>query len=223
MVIVLTGSTRGLGLALTREFKKLGHTVVGCGRSRSRIQELSADYPEDAFQTLDVTDSTAVNKWAENVIHRFGAPDLLVNNAAMINRNAPLWEIETSEFNRLIDINLKGVFYTLKAFLPAMIDRGSGTVVNLSSGWGRSTSPEVAPYCCSKWGIEGLTKALAQELPPGIAAVPLNPGIINTEMLQNCFGKGASSYPEPASWAVGAAKMLIGLGPQHNGQSLSVG
>jgi NAD(P)-dependent dehydrogenase (short-subunit alcohol dehydrogenase family) len=80
-----------------------------------------------------------------------------------------------------------------------MIRRGSGVIVNFSSGWGRSVSAEVAPYCASKWAVERLTRALAEELPSGLAAVPLNPGIINTEMLQSCFGADAQNYPEPAA------------------------
>ena len=73
----------------------------------------------------------------------------------------------------------------------------SGVIVNFSSGWGRSTDAEVAPYCATKWAIEGLTQAFAQELPSGMAAVALNPGIINTDMLQSCFGGSASGYPSP--------------------------
>jgi NAD(P)-dependent dehydrogenase (short-subunit alcohol dehydrogenase family) len=94
-------------------------------------------------------------------------------------------------------------------------------VVNFSSGWGRSTDAEVAPYCATKWAIEGLTRALAQELPAGMAAVPLNPGIINTEMLRNCFGGSASSYPSPEEWAKRAVPFLLSLGGQHNGQPLT--
>jgi NAD(P)-dependent dehydrogenase (short-subunit alcohol dehydrogenase family) len=95
--------------------------------------------------------------------------------------------------------------------------------VNFSSGWGRSTSPEVSAYCASKWGIEGMTQALAQELPRGLAAVALNPGVINTEMLQRCFGKeGAAQYPSAQQWAEAAGPYLLKLGPKDNGQALTV-
>ena len=94
-------------------------------------------------------------------------------------------------------------------------------IVNFSSGWGRSTSPEVAPYCASKWAIEGLSQALAQELPPGLAAVALNPGIINTDMLQRCFGPGASAYPTADEWAKKAVPFLANLGASDNGRSLT--
>jgi NAD(P)-dependent dehydrogenase (short-subunit alcohol dehydrogenase family) len=96
-------------------------------------------------------------------------------------------------------------------------------IVNFSSGWGRSTDAEVAPYCATKWAIEGLTQALAQELPEGMAAVPLNPGIIDTDMLRSCFGASASSYPNPAEWAKRAVPFLLKLGPKDNGRQLTVG
>ncbi len=103
-----------------------------------------------------------------------------------------------------------------------MIDRGSGVIVNFSSGWGRSTSPGVAPYCAAKWAIEGLSQALAADLPRGLAAVALNPGVINTDMLRLSFGASADSYPEPTVWVERAVPFLLKLGPQHNGQALSV-
>jgi NAD(P)-dependent dehydrogenase (short-subunit alcohol dehydrogenase family) len=95
-------------------------------------------------------------------------------------------------------------------------------IVNLSSGWGRSTSPEVAPYCATKYAVEGLTLALAQELPGGMAAVPLNPGVIDTDMLRQAWSDGAASYPKPDQWAKKAAPFLLALGPKDNGRSLTV-
>jgi NAD(P)-dependent dehydrogenase (short-subunit alcohol dehydrogenase family) len=103
-----------------------------------------------------------------------------------------------------------------------MVRRKSGVVVNLSSGWGRSTSPEVAPYCASKYAVEGMTLALAQELPPGMAAVPLNPGVIDTDMLRQAWADGASDYPKAEQWAKQAAPFLLNLGPKDNGRSLTV-
>jgi NAD(P)-dependent dehydrogenase (short-subunit alcohol dehydrogenase family) len=82
-----------------------------------------------------------------------------------------------------------------------MIKRGQGGIVNFSSGCGQSVDAEVAPYCATKFAIEGLTKALALELPASLSAVALNPGIIDTAMLQSCFGASASGYETPAEWA----------------------
>ena len=220
--IVLTGVTRGLGRAMAQQFLALGHSVLGCGRSRSHIDELTrAHGAPHNFAAVDVADDSMVQAWAKQVLASHGPPDLLLNNAALINTNAPLWEVPAEEFDRLIDVNVKGVANVLRAFVPAMVARGSGVIVNFSSGWGRSTSPEVAPYCASKYAVEGLTKALAQELPPGLAAIPLNPGVIDTDMLRSSFGGAASGYIAPEKWAKKVVPWLLELGPNQNGQSLT--
>ena len=103
-----------------------------------------------------------------------------------------------------------------------MISTGRGVVVNFSSGWGRSTDAGVAPYCASKWAIEGLTRALAQELPKGMAAIPLNPGIIDTDMLRQSFADAAGNYPSPEEWARRAAPFLLKLAARDNGRPLDV-
>lgn len=100
--------------------------------------------------------------------------------------------------------------------------QGQGTIVNFSSGWGRSTSPGVAPYCASKWAIEGLTQALAQEVPPGITTIALNPGIIHTEMPETCFGEQAHHYPSPQIWVQKAVPFILNLAAKDNGQALTV-
>ena len=219
-VIVLTGASRGLGHAMLEGFLARGHTIAACARSK-----ISTNLPQakpQLFATLDVTNASEVESWAKSIISQIGAPDLLINNAALINRSAPLWQLTPDEFNPVIDVNIKGVFNCIRAFVPAMIQKQRGVIVNFSSGWGRSTAPEVAPYCATKWAIEGLTQALAQELPPGMAAIPLNPGVIDTEMLRNCFGGSAGSYTKPSAWAKSAVPFLLNLGPSQNGQSLTV-
>lgn len=222
--IVITGATRGLGRALLAPFSQAGMRIAGCGRSEAGISALRQVYPlPHHFSVVDVSDETSVEKWAETVLAEFGVPDLLINNAALINEPASLWEVPTEEFSRIVDVNIKGIHLVLRAFLPAMISHGTGLVVNLSSGWGRSTSPEVAPYCTTKWAVEGLTQALAQELPDGLAAIPLNPGVIDTDMLRTCFGTGAGGYPDAEHWARKAAPFILGLGPESNGKSLTVG
>lgn len=222
-LVIITGVTRGLGRAMVDEFSKLGHTVVGCGRSKERIAELEGHFPRPHdFSMVNVASDDEVQAWAGKVLAAHGAPDLLVNNAAIINRNARLWEVSAREFSDVIDVNIKGVANVIRHFVPAMAEQASGVIVNFSSGWGRSTDAEVAPYCATKWAIEGLTQALAQELPPGMAAIPLNPGIINTEMLQSCFGGSASDYPSAAQWAKVAVPFLLNLGPGDNGKPLCV-
>lgn len=222
-VIVLTGATRGLGRALVEAFAGAGHTVIGCGRGEDQVRALAAQFPNPhSFARVDVTDAAAVEAWAQGAVAAHGPPDLLVNNAALMNTLAPLWEVPSSEFAAVVSVNVIGVHNVIRAFVPHMVACKSGVIVNLSSGWGRSTSPEVAPYCASKYAIEGLTLALAQELPAGMAAVPLNPGVIDTDMLRQAWADGASAYQKPEAWARRAAPFLLSLSAKDNGRSLSV-
>ena len=163
-----------------------------------------------------------MSEWARAIETSVGSPDLLINNAAVMTAPTPLWKVAASEFDAVIDVNVKGVANVLRAFLPAMVQRRSGVIVNLSSGWGRSTSADVAPYCASKYAVEGLTLALAQELPMGMAAVPLNPGVIDTDMLRQAWADGAAHYPKADAWAERACPFLLGLSAKDNGRSLTV-
>ena len=221
MVIWLTGCTAGLGRALVEEFSKLDHTVVGCGRNEIALQKLRDTYPDHHFLTCDVSSDESAREFCDRALLAAGEPELLINNAAMINDTAPLWEVSAEDFDRVMAVNISGVANIIRHSLPSMIANKKGIIVNLSSGWGRSTSPEVAPYCASKWAIEGLTKALAQELPRGLAAVSLNPGIIATDMLRTAFGAEAEDYQGPESWAKTAAPFLLNLTPSQNGQEVT--
>jgi NAD(P)-dependent dehydrogenase (short-subunit alcohol dehydrogenase family) len=220
--VLITGTTRGLGRAMVDEFARLGHTVLGCGRTKREVEQLRKKYgaPHD-FYMVDVSNDEEVKSWASLLLNLHGAPDLVVNNAAIINKNSRLWEISAREFAQVIDINLKGTANVIRHFAPEMVRRRKGVFVNFSSGWGRSADAEVAPYCASKWAVEGLTLALAQELPSGMAAIPLNPGIINTEMLRSCFGESAENYIAPEEWARTAVPFILNLGPADNGKQLS--
>ena len=220
--IIITGATKGLGRALTEEYIQLGHNIIGCGRSIDSIKSMSNPYKKNAdFQVVDISNHNQVHTWAEDVLNKFGCPDFLLNNAGVINRNAPLWDVPEKEFSDVIDTNIKGIYNTVKEFVPEMIKVGKGTVVNFSSGWGRSTSPEVAPYCSSKWAIEGLSKSLAQEIPKGMVSVALNPGVIDTDMLRSCWNENARRYEKPENWAKRAAPFILNINPNDNGASLT--
>lgn len=221
--IVITGVSRGLGRALAEGFIRAGHRVAGCARSASAISELNEQTSApNRFEVVDVTDHPQVESWASSIIDDQGPPDLLINAAALINRNAPLWQISPEEFSLIVDVNIKGVYHTIAEFVPAMVQRGTGVVVNFSSYWGRSTSADVAPYCATKWAIEGLSRGLANDLPAGMASIAFNPGVVHTEMLESCFGDSASSYPSPDSWAESAVPFMLGFGAKDNGQAVTV-
>ncbi len=221
--IVITGVSRGLGRGLCDELIRLGHAVIGVARTAESIASLRLQHPTPHdFALVDVADAAQVEAWASRVISSYGAPDLLVNNAGIMNTNAMLWEVSPKEFEQVLRVNLLGTFHCIRAFVPTMIARGQGGIVNFSSTWGTTTSPLVAPYCASKWGVEGLSQALAQELPGQLFCVAVNPGVIDTEMLRLCFGGTAEHYRSVHDWARAATPFLLELTRRHNGLSLNV-
>jgi NAD(P)-dependent dehydrogenase (short-subunit alcohol dehydrogenase family) len=214
--IVITGVTRGLGRAMVDEFARLGHRVSGCARTKDEIEELTRIYPGQDFQTVDVASDAEVRHWAEHVLRKYGPPDFVLNNAAVINLKASLWEVGDREFSYEIDINIKGVVNVIRHFVPSMISRKRGVIVNFSSRWGKKFEKQMAPYCATKWAVLALTRALAEELrPDGVAAIAINPGIVKTRMLQRYLGQTASldatSYLTPAEWAKIAVPQLLRL------------
>ncbi|KAK6159676.1 hypothetical protein DH2020_003057 [Rehmannia glutinosa] len=230
--VLITGVSRGLGKALALELAKRGHTVIGCSRTPDRLSSLQSELASASesmsnnnkhlIMNVDVRSNSSVEGLARDLVEKKAIPDIIVNNAGTINRNNRIWEVPVDEFDTVIDTNIKGTANVLRHFIPVMIEKKHGIIVNISSGWGRSAAAQVAPYCASKWAVEGLTRAVAKELPPGMAVVALNPGVINTEMLQSCFGSSAALYPTPESWAPRAATLILHLTVADNGASLTV-
>lgn len=221
--VAVTGVSRGCGRALAVELAAAGHEVHGCARDRSKLEELARTLgPGHTFQAVDVTDAAAVRAWAKTISAHGSGPDLVVNNAGLINSSAPLWEVNSSQLAAVVDVNVKGTAYVMQAFLPAMVAAQRGAIANFSSGWGRSVAPGVAPYCATKWAVEGLSLATAGEVPQGVAVVAVNPGIIHTEMLESCFGDDAGAYDDPGAWARRAAPFLLALGAPDNGSRVTI-
>ena len=143
LTIVITGATKGLGKALAEEYIQLGHNVIGCGRDAASIQSLSTIYEGKAdFHVVDISSYYQVQKWSARVLKKYRAPDLLINNAGIINKNAFVWEVPQEEFSSVIDVNIKGTYHTIKLFVPSMIKSKNGIVVNFSSGWRVSSTSD---------------------------------------------------------------------------------
>ena len=205
---------------MTLEFASRGWRIAGGARDTQALAELESTLStEHLLQSMDVTKPEEVDDFAQAIEDILGTPDLLVNNAGLINRNAPMTKVSPEEFSSILAVNLGGIHNMIRAFVPKMEKAGRGIIANFSSYWGQSTAPDVGPYCATKWGVEGLTRSLAQELPSGLAAVAFNPGVINTDMLRSTFGKDAQSYPLPQEWAVDAVTRLENLSLRDNGNT----
>lgn len=140
-LILITGVSRGLGRVMTEAFIELGHTVIGCSLNREAIASLEQQFGEPHhFTAVDIANEIQVKNWSQIISSKYDAPDLIINNAGIVHELAPLWEIEGEIFDRVIDINIKGVANVLRHFLPQMVAKSQGVIVNFSPGWGRYTA-----------------------------------------------------------------------------------
>jgi NAD(P)-dependent dehydrogenase (short-subunit alcohol dehydrogenase family) len=224
--ILITGVTSGIGFALTKAFAQRGDIVIGCGRDPHKIMSIQKEFRSPhLFQTVDVSDANAVSLWAQSIYQQFPTIDIIINNAGVKNKIAPLWEISTQDFQQVMDINVTGPFNIIKNFVPCMIEHNQGVIINFSSEWGRVTDAKVAPYCASKFAIEGLTQALAKELPSKMIAVTVSPFIVFTSLLEACkelllpgeYEAGIS----PEAWANFVIPKIFELTLADNGKAFT--
>lgn len=221
--VIITGVTQGLGRAMVDRFHELGWNIYGCGRSKDKIEELKKQYSKiHDFQVIDVSDSQQVNNWANYILNTHTAPDMIINNASIVNQHAQLWKITAQEFENVMNVNVNGVVNVIRAFVPAMVARKEGIIINMSSSWGREGEAELAPYCASKFAIEGITKSMALELPHGMAVVALDPGgSISTPMLKSCAPQYINESPTPETWSHKAIEYILNITIDKNGDSLT--
>jgi len=165
-VAVVTGGGTGLGEAIARGFADAGASLVLCGRTGENLEKVASGIESAGGRALpvkaDVTRRDEVDALAEKALGEFGKVDILVNNAG-INMVKPFLELEEAEWDAVLDTNLKGCFYCCQAFGRGMVERGSGSIINVVSVFGLTGFINLAPYIASKGAIVQLTKALAVE------------------------------------------------------------
>ncbi len=182
-VALITGGGRGLGKAMALGFAQEGADVIICSRTIQEIESVANEIRSLSGKALcvktDVSKEDEVRNLADSALKEFGRIDVLINNAG-INMPRPVTEVTDltiEAWDRMISINLRGPFLCTKAFLPSMIDRESGSIINISSGMAKRGRAGFAPYNASKFGLEGFTQALAEEVKQdNIAVNSLSPG-----------------------------------------------
>jgi 3-oxoacyl-[acyl-carrier protein] reductase len=185
--VLITGASRGIGKATARLFAEEGYNVIiNYLHSYEQAQALCAELAAKGCSTTavkaDVAEWAQVNSMFEQAAHRFGAIDVLINNAGIAQQKL-FTKITSEEWQRMLAVNLTGVFNCCKAVLPAMIERKQGKIINISSIWGIVGASCEVHYSTAKAGVIGLTKALAKELgPSNIQVNCVAPGVIDTEM-----------------------------------------
>lgn len=186
-VAVITGAGRGIGAAIAREVALLGATAVVCGRTESNLRACADSIAKAGGKAqalpCDVSDLKSVEEAARQVESQFGRIDILVNNAGVGGFGGPLYELPTEEWERIMNTNLRGVYYMTRAFAPMMIRGHSGHIINISSLAGKNALPNGAAYAASKWGLNGLSYSMAEELRShNIRVSVICPGSTNTEL-----------------------------------------
>jgi NAD(P)-dependent dehydrogenase (short-subunit alcohol dehydrogenase family) len=188
-VVVITGTSSGIGLASAIAFARAGHTTYATMRNLGKAEALrEAAAKVDVslhIETLDVTDGESVDRLFRVVDQREGRVDVVVNNAG-IGGASPLELVPEEEHRAMFETNYWGAVRTIQAVLPGMRERGVGVIVNVSSGAGLVASPNQVPYCASKWALEALSETLAFEMRPfGVRVVLIEPGVVATQVFEN--------------------------------------
>ena len=216
-VALITGAGRGIGAAIAAKLAGIGATSLLFGRNRSTLQSTA-----DAIAKLggkseilpcDVTDLRAIEAVAAHIEKAYGRVDILVNNAGIGGFNSPLHQLPPDSWDQILNTNLRGVYYMIHAFAPMMIRARSGHIINISSLAGKNALPNGAAYAASKWGLNGLTYSLAEELRGyNIRASVVCPGSVDTDLSPHA-GKDHSKILQPEDVAHVVA-MLVTQAPQ---------
>jgi NADP-dependent 3-hydroxy acid dehydrogenase YdfG len=180
-VAVITGASSGIGEATARALASDGHRVALLARRTDRIEALAAELGDGALAIeADVTDRDSLVSAAERVQRELGAADILVNNAGVMLL-APFSSDQMVEIRQMLEVNLLGAMTVTEVFLDQLRD-GGGDLVNISSVAGRTARPGNAVYAATKWGLNGWSEALRQELQPDIRVMVIEPGAVATEL-----------------------------------------
>lgn len=188
-VVVITGASSGLGEAAARHLAALGARLVLGARRADRLHALAADLNgrgDEAISVVtDVTDRHQVQMLVDAAVRTYGRVDVMVNNAGIMPQ-APLEHLLVDEWERTIDVNLKGVLYGIAAALPVMRQQRSGHIINVSSVAGHKVVPNAAVYAATKFAVRALTEGLRLEVKPyGLRTTLISPGAVDTELPQH--------------------------------------
>ncbi len=200
-VAVVTGAGRGIGAAIGQKLALMGATTVLCGRSTKPLEAVASGISAfggraDAVP-CDVSSLESVLDLAARVERTYGRTDVLVNNAGVGSFSGPLYEMTPEAWEKVLNTNLRGVYYCIRSFAPLMIRAHAGHIVNISSLAGKNALPNGAAYAASKWGLNGLSYSVAEELRVhGIRVSVVCPGSVNTELSPH-IGKDPQKMLQP--------------------------
>lgn len=191
-IAVVTGGGRGIGREIALAFAQAGADLVLASRTKADLDRVAAEIEGLGRRALplpaDIRDPDAVNEMAAEALAHFGRVDVLVNNSGIAGPVAPLWEVETDGWHNTFDINVHGVFYGCRAFIPAMLEQGSGSIIVIGSMTGKRPMLNRTPYTATKMALVGLVRTLAWDLgTSGIRVNLISPGAVAGPRMENSF------------------------------------
>jgi 3-oxoacyl-[acyl-carrier protein] reductase len=216
-VAVITGAGRGIGAAIARALAGLGATAVLCGRTCSALESTAGAIVQAGGKAevlpCDVTQLNSLGAASKRIESSLGRVDILVNNAGIGGFGGPLHQLPPDAWDQILNTNLRGVYYSIRAFAPMMIRADAGHIINISSIAGKNALPNGAAYAASKWGLNGLSYSVAEELRGhNIRVSVICPGSTNTDLSPHA-GKDTSKMLQPDDVAHAVA-MLVTQTPQ---------
>lgn len=183
--VLVTGASSGIGAAVATHLARTGHDVVAGARRTDRLDALVAELGEArgslTTHALDVTDRTAVADFVAAAREQHGSVDVLVNNAGLMPLS-PLAALQVDEWDRMIDVNVRGVLYGIAAVLPVFEAQGHGHVVTVASIGAHEVVPTAAVYCGTKYAAWAITEGLRQEADPSVRVTTISPGVVESEL-----------------------------------------
>jgi 3-oxoacyl-[acyl-carrier protein] reductase len=214
---LVTGSGKGIGAAIARKLAALGATTVVSGRTRSDLERTATAITQAggkaAIQECDVSNLKSVEALAQRLGSELGGLHVLVNNAGIGGFKSPLVQMSPEAWDQILNTNLRGVFYCIRSLAPLMIGSGGGHIINISSLAGKNPLPNGAAYAASKWGLNGLSYSVAEELRGNnIRVSVVCPGSTNTDLSPH-EGKSQEKMLQPDDVAH-AIEMLVTQAPQ---------
>ncbi len=182
---VITGGARGIGNAIARRLARGGAEISLWDYDADALQAATLSVDKEPHRCLvDVSDPEQVAAAAEKTLSKFGGVDILVNNAGIVGPSVKSWDCPVEEWQRVMNIDLDGVFYVSRALVPQMMDLGWGRIVNVASVAGKEGNPNAAPYSTAKAGVIGFTKSLGKEtVGTGVLVNCVTPAVVDTDML----------------------------------------